>query len=331
MRPASDLSPFIIAEIGASHNGSLERCLNLIGAAKRAGADAVKFQAFTPDTITLNCDRPEFLIADGPWKGWRLYELYYAAQTPRKWFPILFEVARNMDLVPFASVFSPEDCDFVMQFNPDLMKIASFEITDIPLIEHVGRAGKPLLLSTGMATEKEIEMAIDRASEAGAEDVISMCCVSSYPASASAAPLARGMSGISDHSIGIEIPVAATALGAFVIEKHLTLSRKDGGLDDGFASEPHEFADMVRAVRDVYTAIHRDQGIRVDVEHHLYRRSLFVTKDIECGEPFTSGNVRSIRPGYGLPPIELPTLLGRVAACDLAAGTPMKWRYVDEV
>ena len=213
--PGFNGTPFIVCEIGASHNGSLERCLDLIGAAKKCGADAVKFQAFTPDTITLSCGAPEFIVQDGPWKGRQLYELYSTAYTPREWFPTLFQTARDLGLVPFASVFSPEDCDFIMQFDPEILKISSFEIIDLPLIEYVAKKGKPLFLSMGMTTDAEMWEALDTAVDAGikALDLKVIQCTSSYPTLIQDAPLhlLKNRDGISDHSIGIEVPIAATA------------------------------------------------------------------------------------------------------------------------
>lgn len=324
----SSESPFIIAEIAAAHNGSLERAVKLIEAAKSSAADAVKFQAFTPDTITFPSTAEEFTIQEGPWRGYTLYELYSVAYTPREWFPTLFEKSRELGLIPFASVFSPDDVDFIRQFEPEILKIASFELVDLPLIEHASRWGIPMIMSLGMASEEEKWDAIDTALEhLGAEDVKILSCVSAYPARIEDAVIPLGWAdGISDHTIGIEVPIAATALGASIIEKHLTLSREQNGLDDGFASEPHEFAAMVKAVRGIHAALHRDPDRdRPDEIHRPYRRSLYVVKGVAKGETIRAEHVRSIRPAFGLPPKHLPEIIGKVAAMDITAGTATKW------
>lgn len=320
--------PFIVAEVAASHNGNLETALKLVRAAKECGADAVKFQAFTPDTITFNSKSPEFIIQDGPWKGLSLHELYVMAQTPREWFPKLFSAARELGLVPFASVFSGEDIDFVMQFDPQILKIASFELVDLPLVEYAAQQKRPLIMSLGMATEEEKWEACDTALDhLSTEDIKILSCVSAYPARIEDSVISKGWhDGVSDHTIGIEVPVAATALGASIIEKHLTLSCAAGGLDDGFASEPHEFADMVRAVRAIHRALHRPEGTpRADEVHRPYRRSIYVVKDIPKGETIRPDHIRSVRPGFGLPPKHLPDLIGKKSVVDLAAGTATKW------
>jgi pseudaminic acid synthase len=322
--------PWICAEIGANHNGSLDRALKLIAVAAECGADAVKFQAYTPDSLTIDSDKPDFLIKEGPWSGRRLYDLYSEAATPREWFPELFRFARWLELTPFASVFAPEDVDFLEQFEPEVYKISSFEIIDLSLIHCVVETNKPLIISTGMATNDEISDAFCHG-----ERPILLHCISAYPAKPSALYRVKilreawgAYSGLSDHTIGSESAVLATALGACVIEKHLTLSRSDGGPDAGFSSEPAEFAEMVRRVNDAWEAIHGEPDAAQD-SHRPLRRSLYAVEDIAAGEEFTSKNIRSIRPGYGLPPSRLQEILVRKSSVNIERGSALKEEMID--
>lgn len=319
--------PWIVAEIGANHNGSLERALKLIAVAKECGADAVKFQAYTPDSMTIDCDKPDFIIKGTPWDGRKLYDLYKEAATPREWLPMLFGFAHGLGMHPFASVFSPEDVDFIERFQPRAYKISSFEISDIPLIEYTARKGKPLIISTGMASDDDIFAAVRGIN---LRETVLLHCVSAYPADPKKSALWKLMRmsrifknvGLSDHTLGATTAVISTALGACIIEKHLTLSRTDGGPDAAFSSDPVEFAEMVRKVHDAWEAIY---GYADEAEDDLkpLRRSLYAVADIKAGEEFTSQNIRSIRPGYGLPPSRLPKILWRKSAMDIERGIPL--------
>lgn len=321
--------PYIIAEIGAAHNGSLQQCLSLIRMAAMCGANAVKFQAFTPDTITMDCDRDEFHIKDGPWAGWKLYDLYKAAKTPREWFPAMYETAKQSNIPLFPSVFSVEDLEFVSQFDPPAYKIASFEANDPPLIRRASEKRKPMLISTGMVDAIEADEAEQAAIQYGANGVVMMNCVSSYPATIEQANMVDICGkGLSDHSLGDTIPAVATALGAIVIEKHLTLHRDSAGLDDGFASEPQEFKQMVETVHGIWKALNLTR--QLSPEHKPLRRSLYVVKDVQAGETFTEDNVRSIRPANGLDPIMIDSIIGKVSANNIKAGTPMSMEFIDE-
>jgi len=323
-------SPIIVAEVGASHNGSLDRAMETVRLAHECGADMVKFQLYTADDITIRHDSQEFVIQDGPWKGWQLWELYHHAATPIAWFLQLFEYARKIGIVPFASVFSPSGVDCLERLDCPAYKISSFEFTDIPLIKYVARKGKPLMLSMGMSSDEEREIAYEAARNHLEREMICMMhCISAYPCPPEDAGMANmvGCEGLSDHTLGSEAAIIAAVMGSPVIEKHLTLSRKDGGVDDGFASEPEEFAAMVRSVRLVSQMVNSESSPSQEVHRNL-RRSVYVVKDIARGEKFTHQNLRSIRPGYGLSPSELPLLIGAVANRDLKFGMPMKREYV---
>jgi len=331
---------YIVAEISANHNQKFDQAVELIKAAKEAGADAVKFQTYTPDTLTIKSDRPEFRIGGGTlWDGITLYDLYAEAYTPWEWQPKLKEVAEELGLDFFSTAFDPTAVDFLEEMGVPVHKIASFEIVDIPLIEKMARTGKPLIVSTGMATLGEIEEAVRAARNAGATQIALLKCTSAYPSPPeemnlrTIPHLAESFGvpvGLSDHTLGIAVPVAAVALGACIVEKHFTLSRNIPGPDSAFSLEPHEFKAMVEAIRTVEKALgkvhygvsEREAGSRV------FRRSLFVVKDIKVGELFTEENVRSIRPGHGLHPRYLKDVLGRRATRDITAGTPLTWNMV---
>lgn len=329
--------PWIAADIGAAHNGSLDRYMQLIYTAKFCGADAVKFQCFTPDGDTIACDKPDFIIKEGPWKGRRLYDLYKESHTPREWFPRIFDYARKIGITAFSTADTVADVDFLKAMGNPIIKISSFEIVDTPLIAHAARTGKPMIISTGMASDEEIAGAFDAVMSMACEFSIFLHCISEYPASLDAMNLHRIKSmqhdycthvGLSDHTIGSEAAVIATALGACVIEKHLTLSRSDGGPDDGFASEPREFKAMVEAIHNAHRALGDGHQPKTAGTHKPLRPSLYAVQDIEEGEAFTSENVRSIRPGYGLPPSLIDQVLGKTAACGISRGTAMKMEFV---
>jgi N-acetylneuraminate synthase len=331
----ADQPPYLICEIGANHGGDLDLALRTMDAAKAAGADCVKFQCYEADTITLNCDRPEFVIADGPWKGQRLYDLYRRAQTPFAWFPRIAEHAKKLGITWFASVFDKSSVDLMERLEAPAIKIASFELVDAPLIRYAARLGKPMILSTGMASDKEIRSALHATH--GADGAALLHCVSGYPVPAGEANLRRmawlrgplwarqafgvaAETGLSDHTTGIEIPVAATVLGAAIVEKHFTLSSTTP--DATFSLEPKEFAAMAAAVRNAWAACQPSPAPSQDM-HRPLRRSVFAVADIAAGSPFTETNIRSIRPGHGLPPSRLPDLIGRTCPRDIARGEPI--------
>lgn len=328
--------PFIIAEIGANHGGDLKRALYMMEAAKAFGADCVKFQAYEADTITLDHGGPGFRIEDGPWAGHRLYDLYRKCQTPFGWFPKIAEHARHIGVTWFASAFDNTAVDLLVELDAPAIKIASFEIVDLPLIRHAAATGKPIILSTGMASNEEISDANWAIGPRWRHDVAFLHCVSGYPTPAHEANLGRLRefcswgypAGLSDHTTGTDIPIAATALGACLIEKHFTLP----GLvteDSAFSLEPAEFAQMVRAVRSTWAALQPSRAASEQSSRPL-RRSLYAVADIAAGEEFSTTNVRSIRPGHGLPPKEIDRLLGRTATRDVARGTPLASDMVAE-
>jgi N-acetylneuraminate synthase len=333
-------SVYIIAELSANHHQDFERAARLIDAAKDAGADAIKLQTYTPDTITIDSDRSEFRIGGGTlWDGRSLYELYGEAFTPWDWQPKLKQLANDAGLALFSSPFDETAVDFLEGMDVPAYKVASFELVDIPLIQKMARAGKPLIMSTGMATVEEIEEALAAARQEGATEIALLKCTSAYPSPAdemnlrTIPELARKFgvpAGLSDHTMGMAVPVAAAALGACIIEKHLTLSRADHGPDSAFSLEPDEFRMMVDAVRFAEKALGVAQfGPSAPEQASLaFRRSLFVVEDVKTGETFTSKNVRSIRPAHGLHTRHLSSILGRRAVCDIERGTPLSWDLV---
>jgi pseudaminic acid synthase len=326
---------FCIAELSGNHNRSRDRAVKMLHAAADAGADAIKVQTYTADTITLDGDGPDFQ-ATGPWYGRTLHELYAEASMPWEWQIELAEEAAGRGVEFFSSVFDETAVDFLESIAVRAYKIASFELVDVGLIAAAARTGKPLIISTGMGTLAEIEEAVEVARAEGSGQIALLACTSAYPAPASAAHLRKVphlagtfgvVSGISDHTIGNEVPIAATALGAKVIEKHFTLARADGGVDSAFSLEPTEFAEMVRSVRTTEEAVGDvHYGITdADEGSRRYRRSLFVTRPVKRGDVIGPGDVRSVRPASGLHPRHLPEVVGRTAARDLAPGTPLSW------
>jgi pseudaminic acid synthase len=333
-------SVYVIAELSANHNQDFDQAVRIIEAAKQAGADAIKLQTYTADTMTIASDREEFRIAGGTiWDGRKLHELYVEAYTPWDWQPRLKKVAADLGMDLFSSAFDSTAVDFLEKMGVPAHKVASFELVDIPLIQRIARTGKPVIMSTGMATVEEIEEALNAAREAGATQIALLKCTSAYPAPPEEMNLrtipemARRFGvpvGLSDHTMGISVPVAAVALGACIIEKHLTLSRATPGPDSAFSLEPHEFKAMVDAVRTTEKALgavhfglsEKEQASRA------FRRSLFVVEDVQQGETFNTGNVRSIRPGDGLHPRHLAEVLGKRAAQAITRGTPLSWEFV---
>lgn len=330
---------YIVAELSANHNQSFDQAVQIIHAAKEAGADAVKLQTYTADTITIACERPEFRIQGTLWDGRTLHDLYAQAYTPWEWQPKLKRVANDLGLDLFSSPFDASAVDFLESMDVPAYKLASFELVDIPLIEKMARTGKPLIISTGMATVDEIEEAVLAARRAGATELALLKCTSSYPAPPeemnlrTITELARRFDapcGVSDHSMTVAVPVAGVALGACLIEKHLTLSRSQFGPDSAFSLEPQEFKEMVGAVRTTEKALgHVHFGVSPrEASSRVFRRSLYAVQDIKRGELFTAANVRSIRPAHGLHTRYLPEILGQRAACDIARGTPLSWEVV---
>jgi N-acetylneuraminate synthase len=333
-------STYIVAEISANHNQDYEQATRIVHAAKDAGADAIKLQTYTPDTITISSDREEFRVGGGTlWDGRTLHDLYGEAHMPWDWQPRLKSLAESLGMDCFSSAFDPTAVDFLERMNVPAHKIASFELVDIPLIRKMASTGKPLIISTGMASIEEIEEALEAARDAGAKQIALLKCTSAYPAPVEEMNLrtipemARRFGvpvGLSDHTMGIEVPVAAVALGACVIEKHLTISRSTPGPDSAFSLEPAEFRAMVDAIRTIEKAlgeIHFGLSGK-DESSRVFRRSLFVVEDVEGGEIFTTQNVRSIRPGNGLHPRHLSDVLGKPAAQGIKRGTPLAWQFV---
>lgn len=328
---------FIIAELSANHNGDLNIAIETIRAARRAGADAIKLQTYTPDTLTINCKNDYFKIEEGTlWDGKTLYELYNEAYTPWEWHPKLFEVAVEEGIICFSSPFDKTAVDFLEKLNVPAYKIASFEIQDIPLIEYTASKGKPIIISTGIAEEKDIELAVDTCIKAGNKNIILLKCTSSYPAPLELSNLNTIPDlkkrfnvevGFSDHTYGIIAPVVARTLGANVIEKHFILSKEIGGPDADFSLDEKEFTEMVKAVRDTEKLLGKiSYEISEKVKkNRKFARSIFIIQDIKKGEMVTEENVRSIRPGYGLHPKHLIEVLGKTICQDVEKGTPLSW------
>jgi len=333
-------SVFIIAELSANHNGSLQVALDTIRAASRTGADAIKLQTYTPETMTLRLDEDDFIIRQGTiWDGKYLYDLYKEAYTPWEWHAELFKVAKEEGLICFSSPFDKTAVDLLEELNTPAYKIASFEITDIPLIEYVASKAKPVIISTGIAGLEDIQLAVDTCRKMGNEQIILLKCTSSYPAPIEEANLAMipdlarrfgVIAGLSDHTIGNTAPIVATILGARLIEKHFIIDRSIGGADAPFSMNEEEFTAMVKAVRETEVAC----GI---VDYRLtdkmlkardFSRSLYAVEDIKAGDVITTQNVRSIRPGYGLHPKFFKSIINKKALVNIKKGTPLAWNLI---
>jgi pseudaminic acid synthase len=332
--------PFVIAEMSGNHNQSLERALAIVEAAASAGAHGLKLQTYTADTMTLDIDEREFHIGDPSslWSGTSLYKLYGEAYTPWEWHRPIFERARELGIVPFSTPFDDSAVDFLESLDVPCYKIASFENTDLPLVRRVAATGKPLIISTGMASLAELDETVCAAREAGCRDLVLLKCTSTYPASPENSniltiPHLRELFGcevgISDHTMGIGVSVASVALGASVIEKHFTLDRSDGGVDSAFSMEPAELAQLVVDSERAWCALgHVAYGpTEAEMKSLQYRRTLYVVKDMKAGETFSRENIRAIRPGLGLPTKYLETALGRMTKCDIARGTALSWDH----
>jgi pseudaminic acid synthase len=341
-RIAADAPPYVIAELSANHNGKLETALRIIEEAKKAGADAVKLQTYTADTITLDCDSEEFQIHGGLWDGKTLYQLYQEAHMPWDWHKPLFEHARKLGITIFSSPFDNTAVDLLEDLNAPAYKIASFEAVDLPLIKYVASTGKPMIISTGMADAEEIQEAIDAAREGGCKELAILHCVSGYPAPAQDYNLRTipdmierfGLvTGLSDHTLDNTTAITSVALGASIIEKHCTLDRNGGGPDDSFSLEPEELAALCRASKTAWAALGIvDYGRKSSEQGNaIFRRSLYVTDSIKAGQPITAENIRSIRPGFGLTPKNYEKVLGRIASRNLAFGDPLTWDSLEPV
>ncbi|WP_341279849.1 pseudaminic acid synthase [Paenibacillus sp. FSL H8-0537] len=330
--------PFLIAEMSGNHNQSLERALAIVDAAADAGADALKLQTYTADTMTLNIHEGDFFISssDNLWQGTSLYKLYQEAYTPWEWHKPIFDRCRERGMIAFSTPFDASAVDFLEELDVPAYKIASFENTDIPLIRKVAATGKPVIISTGMASIAELDETVRAAKEAGCDNLILLKCTSTYPASPANTNIAtiphleklfQCQVGLSDHTMGVGVSVASVALGATVIEKHFTLSRADGGVDSTFSLEPEEFKALSIETERAWQAI---GGVvygatQAEQDSRNYRRSLYIAEDVKAGEAFTEQNVRAIRPGLGLPTKYMELILGKQARTDLKKGTPLSW------
>ena len=333
--------PFIIAEMSGNHNHSLERALAIVDAAAEAGVNALKLQTYTADTMTIDKSDGEFFISDANslWKGESLYSLYQKAYTPWEWHKAIFDRCREKGIIAFSTPFDFTAVDFLEELDCPIYKIASFENIDLPLIKRVARTGKPMIVSTGMASVGELQELVDTARDNGCEDLTLLKCTSSYPATPEGTnlltiPHMRDLYkcnvGLSDHTLGIGAAVASMALGAKVIEKHFTLCRADGGVDSVFSMEP---AEMAQLVRECNTAVQAMGHVSYEMQEQeqnslIYRRSLYIVKDMKAGDVLTEENLRSIRPGLGLPPKYYEDLLGKKVKCDAKVGTAMKWEFI---
>ena len=338
----SDAPPFVIAEMSGNHNQSLERALEIVEAAAKAGAHALKIQTYTPDTMTLDLDVREFHISDPKslWEGTSLYKLYGEAYTPWEWHKPIFDRAKELGIIAFSTPFDDTSVDFLESLDVPCYKIASFENTDLPLIRRVAATGKPLIISTGMASIAELDDTVKAARDAGCKDLILLKCTSTYPAIASntnilTIPHMRKLFacevGLSDHTMGVGVSVASVALGAAVIEKHFTLNRADGGVDSTFSMEPHELNQLVIESERAWQALgHISYGPTEAEKRSLqYRRSLYIVKDLKAGDSLTKDNLRAIRPGLGLPTKYQEIVIGRTIKKDVTLGTALTWDLLE--
>lgn len=335
-----DLPPYVIAELSANHMGDLNRALKMVKAAADAGADAVKLQTYEPDKITMKSDNPDFQIEDGLWAGQSYHDLYTEAMTPKEWHKPLFDYAAELGVTMFSSPFDLEAVDFLETLQAPAYKIASFELVDIPLIRKAAGTGKPLIMSTGLANREEIDDAMQAAESAGARDVILLHCISAYPTPPEAANLRTIQDlanaykvpvGLSDHTLTESVPVAATALGAQVIEKHFTLSRSDGGADAAFSLEPAEFKRMTDAVKIAHAALGQPTYGPIEQEEGSLRsrRSLYFAKDLPAGHILAASDIACVRPGFGLKPKYLPDLIGKKLVENVKPGQATNWQVID--
>ena len=333
--------PYIIAELSANHNGSLKRALQTIDAAYQAGADAIKLQTYSADTMTIDCDLEDFMIRDGLWNGYKLYDLYRWAETPFEWHQELFAHARKLGMTVFSTPFDESAVDLLEQLDAPAYKIASFENTDLPLLRHVAKTGRPMIISTGMATEDEIAEAVDTARSAGCSELVLLHCISSYPAPINQANIRQiaelgcrfdVLTGLSDHTLGTTASVAAVALGACVIEKHFTLSRTDKGPDSEFSIEPEELQRLCQEAHDAWQALGQAGYERQPAEagSNIFRRSIYFVRDLPAGAVIGPNDIRRIRPGMGLAPKYYEALLGKKVVKDVFRGMPVSWELLGD-
>lgn len=336
-----DSPVFIIAELSANHNGNIETALESVKAAKRAGADCIKLQTYTPDTITIDSNKEDFLIKGTIWEGRKLYDLYKEAYTPWEWHKEIFDAAKKEGLICFSSPFDKTAVDFLEELNVPAYKIASFEITDIPLIEYTASKGKPVIISTGIAGKEDIELALDACRRMGNKDIALLKCTSSYPAPIEEANMTMVkdlserygvISGLSDHTMGSTVPIVATCFGAKIIEKHFILDKSIGGPDASFSLDEKEFTEMVKSVREAEKAIGKVDYTLTEKQKKGkdFSRSLYVVEDVKAGDIIKERNVRSIRPGFGLHPRYLKEVIGKKATVDLTKGTPFELKYISD-
>lgn len=333
--------PYIIAELSANHNGNIERAFETIKAARDSGADAIKIQTYTADTMTIDCDSEEFMIRGGLWDGYKLYDLYKWAETPFEWHKAIFDYAASIGITLFSTPFDESAVDLLESLGTPAYKIASFEATDIPLIRYVASKGKPMIMSTGMCSEQEIEESVAAAREGGCKELVLLHCISSYPAPMDQANLKQmpnlaerfqSMPGLSDHTLGTTASVAAVALGACLIEKHFTLSRQDEGPDSEFSLEPTELKSLCQDTHDAWLALGNVGFERQKAEElsKCFRRSLYFVKDLKGGQVITESDIRRIRPGYGLAPKYFDNVIGRTVKADVKRGTALQWSDLND-
>lgn len=329
-----DMPPFIVAELSANHNGDINKAKEIILLAKQHGADAIKLQTYTPDTLTINSSKEDFMLREGLWAGNSLYSLYESAYTPYEWHEELFDYAKKVGIICFSSPFDESAVDLLDSLKTPAYKIASFELIDIPLIRYVASKKKPIILSTGMANEEDIKNALNAVKEEGNDDVLILHCVSSYPAppdqyNLRTIPLIKDkfncMVGLSDHTLGNNNALAAVALGAVFIEKHFISSRLEEGPDSTFSMEPEELSDLVTSTKTIWESL-GDSGLEIQESEKAnikFRRSIYVVKDVKSGEIFSKENIRRIRPGYGMSPVKFNSILGKKSNKNIEAGTPL--------
>ena len=333
--------PYIIAELSANHNGNIERAFETIKAARDSGADAIKIQTYTADTMTIDCDSEEFMIRGGLWDGYKLYDLYKWAETPFEWHRAIFDYAASIGITLFSTPFDESAVDLLESLNTPAYKIASFEATDLPLIRYVAGKGKPMFISTGMCSEQEIEEAVAAAREGGCEELVLLHCISSYPAPMDQANIKQmlnlaerfnSMPGLSDHTLGTTASVTAVALGACLIEKHFTLSRQDKGPDSEFSLEPTELKRLCQDTNDAWLALGNTGFERQKAEEasKCFRRSLYFVKEMKAGQTITDADIRRIRPGYGIAPKHFDEVIGRTVKTDVRRGTALQWELLND-
>ncbi len=336
----TDYPPYIIAELSANHNGDLKRALQTIDMVKAQGADAVKIQTYTADTMTINCDQDDFQIQEGLWRGYNLYRLYEWAQTPFDWHKPLFDHARKIELTIFSTPFDETAVDLLEDLNTPAYKIASFEAIDLPLIKYVANTGKPMIISTGMADLEEITEAVETARDNGCHELVLLHCISGYPTPVEQANLKtipdlakrfNVIAGLSDHTLGTTVATTSVALGASVIEKHVTLSRQEKGPDSEFSLEPNELNRLCKEAKIAWSAMgHAGYERKAsEMENIKFRRSIYVVKDMKAGEEFTTENIRRIRPGFGLSPKYFEQIIGKKSKADIKQGTALCWKVIN--